>query len=257
MNLNAILNIWDIILLLVVAIESTVLAYICHPKWKAFMLILPFPFTVAVFAVGKPVNATNMSGLILLLLFSHCVRILHNNFKINIFTAIIVSVFVYCFSGFGLNRFLPENALSFWISTALVFLIAGLNIIVQPHRDETGHKSSMPVWFKLIVIFAIVFFLILLKKNLSGFITVFPMVGVIAAYEARKSLWTISRQIPFVMLSLGPMIAAIYIFQNLTGLCYAVIIGWIVFLAIVIPQFIKLKKHTAACGLAKAKNCSG
>jgi hypothetical protein len=244
--LNLAFDAWDLVLLLAVTVQATVLAYLYHPQWKAFMLTLPFPFTAAVMAVGKPVNATNMLGLILLLVFSHCVRILYNNFKMNIFPAIIFSALLYCAAGWFISAFLPENPYSFWISTALVFFIAVAGIVKQPHRDEPGQKSAMPVWAKLLVVFGVVLLLIILKKGLSGFITVFPMVGVIAAYEARKALWTISRQIPVVMLTLGPMIAAIYVFQSITGVYWALAIGWGVFLAILTPYyFIKHKKTVA------------
>ena len=42
----------------------------------------------------------------------------------------------------------------------------------------------------------------------------FPMVGVVAAYEARRSLWTMTRQSPLIALSMCSMIAVMWIFEQ-------------------------------------------
>lgn len=41
---------------------------------------------------------------------------------------------------------------------------------------------------------------------LQGFMSAFPMLGVVAAYEARHSLWTLGRQVPIMMLALTPLL---------------------------------------------------
>jgi len=61
-----------------------------------------------------------------------------------------------------------------------------------------------------------------------------PLVGVIAAYEARNSLWTISRQIPVVMLTMTPMMMVCRLTQNSIGLGYSLALGWIVFLILLV-----------------------
>ena len=60
------------------------------------------------------------------------------------------------------------------------------------------------------------------------------MVGVFAAYEARSSLWTISRQIPVVMLTMTPMMMVCRLTQNSIGLGYSLALGWIVFLIVLV-----------------------
>jgi hypothetical protein len=77
-----------------------------------------------------------------------------------------------------------------------------------------------------------VFFLILARNTLQGFATVFPMVGVIAAYECRYCLWTIGRQIPVVMVSMSTMMAAAYLVQQQWGLFAALLVGWCAFLLV-------------------------
>ena len=68
---------WDFVLMVVVTIMATLIAYLDKPKWKAFVLSLPIPFTLAVMAVGKPIGIANVMGLLLLLAYTHSVRILH------------------------------------------------------------------------------------------------------------------------------------------------------------------------------------
>ena len=71
---------WDWMLLLSVTAQSACIAYLYHPKWKALMISLPVPFTMAALAVGQPINATNVAGLALWFIFMHGVRILRQNY---------------------------------------------------------------------------------------------------------------------------------------------------------------------------------
>lgn len=232
--------------MVVVVIQATVLTYLHHPKWKAFMLTLPFPFTAAVLAVGKSVDTTNMLGLLLVLVFTHSVRIFYKTYKMPIIVAIVASALLYCFLAKILSNILPRTPWAFWLATFIVFVVAVSAFYVFSHKNEEGQKSSMPVFFKLIIIIIVVYCIMLLKKSLSGFVTVFPMVGIVAAYEARHALWTLSRQMPILLLTLGSMIAVIFVLQNITGIYWALAAGWGVFTLVLIP----FTKHS----LKKTKN---
>ena len=234
---SLLLDKWDILLMIVVVIQSTILASLQHPRWKAFMITLPFPFTVAVLAVGKPIDTTNILGLLLLMVFTHGVRIFHNKFKFHIIAAILASTIAYCLLAKLLGNFVVQSNLSFYVSTALVYAVAISAIYLFPHKHEQGQKSLMPIRAKLFVIIAVVYCIMLMKKSLTGFVTVFPMVGVIAAYESKSTLWTLCRQVPTVLLTLGAMIAAIFILQNIIGLYFALAAGWVVFLIALTPFF--------------------
>ncbi len=72
---------WDIVLVVVVTVQAAALAYMRQPRMKAFLLSLPLPFTIMALAMNRPIDATNVMGLILLLLFTHAVRIIHQNFR--------------------------------------------------------------------------------------------------------------------------------------------------------------------------------
>jgi len=80
---------WDIALLIVVSIQATLVAYVRQPRAKALLVTFPFPFSLAYLSVGRPVDATNVLGMALLLLFVHGVRWLHVHGKRHIVLAII------------------------------------------------------------------------------------------------------------------------------------------------------------------------
>jgi hypothetical protein len=233
------LGFWDWLLIAAVVAQSGVIAYIWSPEWKAFLFLFPIPFSVAFFAVGEPVGASNLLGLVLLLFFFHGVRILHTKLRLNIILSIALSAAGYCLAGAALNKTLPAGAAVFWGSALAVLAAALWGIFSFPPKSEPGHKSPLPVWIKLSIIAAVVFGIVLIKKQLGGFVTVFPMVGVITAYEARKSLWTVSRRIPVMMITLGLTIVIMRLTQNTLGAPLALAAGWAVFLAVIIPMGVR------------------
>ena len=85
------IGVWDLVLVVVVSIQATILAYLHHPLWKGFMLLLPMPFTVAFLALGRPVDATNILGLVTLLIYTHGVRLLHDQMGVPIVPAIVLA----------------------------------------------------------------------------------------------------------------------------------------------------------------------
>lgn len=223
------MNGWDLVLLLVVSIQATLTAYFRQPWVKALLVTFPFPFSAAFLSVGHPVNATNIIGLLLLTLFAHGVRWLHLHWKHHIIAAIIGAAGLYGLLGGVIARVLPRQEWTFWVACGVVFTLGALVLRFQPHRDEPPHRSPLPVYLKLPIIMAVVAVLILSKHWLQGFMTVFPMVTVVAAYEARHSLWTLTRQMPVVILSVGPMLVAMHLVQPHTGPYGALAIGWLVF----------------------------
>lgn len=246
---------WDIMLVAAVSLQATVLAYLYHPKWKAFMLTLPVPFTIASLAVGRPIDATNVLGLTLLLIFTHSVRLLHQEYRVPIVLSIGLSALGYCMMGWGMAGILPAGEVTFWISGVGTLVMAVILLKIFAHREEQGYRSSLPVWIKLPIIVAIVCFLIIIKKGLHGFMTVFPMVGVIGAYEARNSLWTISRQIPVVMLTMIPMMMTCRLTQDHLGLGASLILGWLVFIVALIPITWFMWSGSAQQNLIKEQEC--
>ena len=52
------LNRWDVILVIVVSLQTAILAYAASPKAKSVMMTLPFPFTIVTLSLGLDVDAT-------------------------------------------------------------------------------------------------------------------------------------------------------------------------------------------------------
>ena len=224
----------DIALIAVVSAQSTVLAYLHNPKWKAFLLLIPLPGTFAILSVAQPIDITNVAGLLLLLFYMHGVRILNWRFKIPIVFAIAISAVAYCVIGVLLAKILPKTEVAFWVTSAFVLAMALLFGRLMPPREEPGHRSQLPVGLKLLIIISVITGLIVIKKQLTGFMTVFPMVGLIACYECRHSLWTICRQISVALIAVLPMFMIMRLTQPFLGYAWALVPGWIVFWAIII-----------------------
>ena len=226
---------WDIALIVAVSALATVLAYLYHPRWKALTLNLPVPFTLASLALGKPIGATNVMGAMALLLFAHGVRLLHCKVRVPIVPAIILGDLTYCAIGWAAAAVVKETEAAFWVAAILALALGAGFWIAFPHREEPGHRTPLPVHIKLPIIVGVVAILVLIKNSLRGFFTMFPMVSTVAAYEARKSLWAISRQMPVLLLTMVPMMIVAHLSFQRVGLGRSLALGWVVFLAIFIP----------------------
>ena len=229
------MNYWDLALLLVVLCMAVPLAYMRRVSCKAFILSLPFPGTVAMLSLGKPVNASNILGLTLLMLFTHIVRFLYYKRITKNVPAIIIAAVCYGLMGSLLNRIYPMTTLGFFIALAWNIVVAVCLLKFMKPRREPGQKSHLPVPLKILSIILIVSTLIVLKKILSGFMVVFPMVSMIAMYESRYALWTICRQMAVIMITFGVFFTTIFLLQNVIGFYAALACGWAVFVSILIP----------------------
>jgi hypothetical protein len=225
------LGFWDFALIVLVALQATALAYIHRPEWKAFVLTLPVPFTFATIALGRPIDATNMLGLINLLVFTHAVRLLHYRMRVPIVPSIVLAALLYVAIGSWAAPFVSSGDLPFWIAAALTLALGLALWALTPGRDERGHRSPLPFWIKLPAIAAVVLSLVLIKGMLGGFMTIFPMVGVISAYEMRHSLWTTCRQIPVIMVTLALLMAASRLVEPVLGRNLSLVAGWAAFVA--------------------------
>jgi len=229
------LGAWDIVLLVVVSLQATLLAYLDHPRWKALILALPIPFTLAALAVGAPVNATNVAALNVLLAFIHAVRLLHDKARVPIVPSIAVSAAGYCVAGALLKSVIPATDLAFWIACVLTLGVAVATHAVFRRGDEPDHRSPLKPWVKLPMVAAVVFGLILLKRILAGFTTMFPMVGMFAAYEGQTSLRAVCRTLPDFMFAMVPMLAVIRLVQPSLGLGPVLAVAWLVFIPMLYP----------------------
>lgn len=223
---------WDLALVVAVSAMGTAVAYVRNPEHKAFVLMLPVPFTLATLALGRPLDATHVLAMGLLFGFTVGVWALHTRLRWPILVSIPVCALAYCAVGAVLNRWLPSHGMAFWCAVPVVFTGALLLVRSLPYRVEPHHRTHLPVWIKLPAIALVVTGLIAIKQYLGGFMTMFPMVGVIAAHEARHSLWTMVRRIPWVILIMAPMMALIRLTQDRIGLPGALGLAWLLLFAL-------------------------
>ena len=232
--------------MLVVATQATVIAYARQPSQKAFIMSLPLPFSLAYLSVGQPLDITNVAGLLLFLFYNHVVRLLHKRLRLHIIAAIAVATVGYAIMASLLAPRLPKTELFFWGACILVGGVAGAFQVWFKPAAEPGYRTTLPVWGKFLIIASVIFFIILMKKNLQGFMTLFPMVSVVALYEARYCLRTVCRQMTlFVMASLLMMIT-IRLLQPALGFGLALLPGWIVFLPVILLLTWRQLKRTGA-----------
>ncbi len=67
--------------------------------------------------------------------------------------------------------------------------------------------------------------------------TFFPMVGVFATYESRKSLWTTCKSIPVISITMTVMLIIIKISEISQSTNTSLLIGWVGLLVLLIPYF--------------------
>lgn len=239
-------NFWDFALLGVVSLQVTAMAYLPRPRWKALAMALPFPFTTIALSQGNAVNATHVLALLGLLSYYHAVRLLH--LRLPIVPAIFLGLSLYIGLSQVLLALVPP--LPFWPSVLGVASLACGLFLWQPPRNEPNHRTPLPVYFKLPAAAAIIALLLVLKGSLQGFATLFPILGVVGLYEARKGLWSICRQAPVFIMGMCAMLVVIYSAQSALGLGGALLAGWVVYLAFLWPLTRRLwareDSHSAA-----------
>ena len=229
------LSVWDIVLLIVVPLQTFLLAYCYQPRSKALLLSLPVPFTIAVLAIGDGVSIDNIVGLLLSFGYAHAVRLLHQKAKLNIIVGIAVSAIGYCLISVCLAGRLPRTHEVFLSGIAVLLVVGIIAWLLTPYRSEPGHRSPLAWYIKVPILFMVVFCLLIMKKWMGGFMAMFPMLGVIASYEARTCLRSICRQWIVILICYVPMLSTCWLLQDRLGLGGSLAVSWLVLLGCLIP----------------------
>jgi len=220
----------DVALVVVVSAMATAMAYIRKPVLKAAIYLVPLPFTAAAISAGFEVEVTHALGVLLIPTFIWTVRWLHLKGGLPVVVADVVGAGAYCAAGWTLVRVVPRSDLSFW---AVVGLSVASGLVlgrVVPNRQETAHRTSLPVALKVPLGVVVVLCLVALKGALRGVMTTFPYVGVFAVYEARHSLWTLGRASSRLLILLPVLLIATKLMQHWVGLGWALALGWLAYL---------------------------
>jgi len=184
--------------------------------------------------VGRPVDASNVAAVVLLLLYALVVRALHKGAGVPIIPSIMASAIGYVSTGALLKSIIPPGDLAFWPACVLSLGAAAAMRRWTPRTDEPDHHHPLPPWLKFPAVAAVIFGLILLKRVLGGFMTMFPMVGVFAAYEGRYRLDAFCRAFDAFAWAIVPFIATVRILQPRLGLGPALAAGWLVHIPILL-----------------------
>ena len=175
-------------------------------------------------------DATHILGLVLATCYIQAVRWLHQRRGVPIIPAIAVSAFGYCLIGTLLAASIPRTVLAFWAAVVGAVAFSLTLLAALPYRSEPGSRTTLPLWIKWPIMAGIILFLVFARNLLQGFATVFPIMGILTAYEARRSLWTVGRQAPAVTLTVTGMIVAVYLLQPHLGLGLALVLAWALWL---------------------------
>lgn len=226
---------WDMALVAAVSLMCIVVAYVHTPRLKTLMLLVPIPFTIASLSLGKPIDTCNITAPLVLLAYTHAVRVLHYSLRWKIIPSIVASAIGYCLVGSALSTLLPRDPAAFWTMTAATTVIGVGVWAMLPKIDEPGHRTPLPAYIKVPIIICVILTLVLMKKQLQGFVAMFPMVGVVAAYEARSSLWMVCRHVTASVVMYVPMVVAIYLAQTHLSFGWSLAVGWAALLTCVVP----------------------
>lgn len=230
MGLNSILGPEDWFFYFTIMGLLMAMTMVTRPQVKALIFMLPIPFTVGTLLLGKPVGSSNLLGVGLLALFANSVRWFRERHQHPILPLITGSAAGYLVLSALIVPKLSHSKAAFWTLAALLFLVLVQQVLRKSHRQEDPRCDEVSGHRKRLIISGVVFVLMLLRHHLQGAMTMFPIVGVVVAYEFRDSLWYMSEKVAVFALCSIPMIATIYVLQERLGLPLAMVGGWIVYL---------------------------
>lgn len=209
---------------LVLCFFVTAIACVRSPRLKALIYSLPVPFTCAYVATGVPMNATHITGLILIVTYNWLVWFLRTKANWPLQLAIPASVGVYI-TGSILARPLAGTPL-IWV--ALIFLaIWTLNALLYRARPEPHHRGRTPVYLKIPMVFVISMIIYNATRLLAGAVNTFPYAGIFTSYESRHSLRTLAGQFTINILGLLLCILTIAATENRFPAPIPLLLGWI------------------------------
>jgi hypothetical protein len=203
------------------------IAYVRSPRAKALIYSLPVPFSCAYLATGLAINATHITGLMLVIGYNWLVLGLVRA-KVPLVVAIVAAAAAY-FGGAWLLRPLAglENA-TLWWAAGIGFAAWVLGVVLYRPREEPGHRSRTAWWVKAPLIFAIAMGVYNATDLLAGGVGMFPYAGVFTSYESRHSLRTLAGQFTINSLGLLMCLVTIHLAERAgVPVLGALFLGWV------------------------------
>ena len=203
------------------------IAYVRTPRAKAFIYSLPVPFSCAYLATGLSVNATHLSGLLLVVGYNWLVYLL-TRAKLPLIAAIILSAAAYFFAAMALR---PLVAVSLWYLAAAGLIGWLVALATYRPRPEPTHRSHAAWYVKAPLIFTIAMVIYNTTGLLAGGVGLFPYAGVFASYESRHSLRTLAGQFSLNALGLLACLLTIHLAEGRIPAPLPLALGWLPMLA--------------------------
>ena len=222
---------WDVVLVAAVTGMVTVMAVLREPSRKAWVLAFPVPFTLAAMAVGTRLDATHVVATGATFLYTFLVWFVATRLRIHLVLAIGAAVAAFLGTATVANAVLPRGDAAFWWAVAVVTAAGTALHRSLPVREELPRTRDLPLAVKVPLAALVVLGLVAVKEWIGGFMTMFPMVGVIASVENREGLWSNVRRIPVVMTTMMPLMVTARITEPYVGLGISLLLGWLPFLA--------------------------
>jgi hypothetical protein len=203
------------------------IAYVRAPRAKALIYSLPVPFSCAYLATGLPINATHISGLILVAGYNWLVYLL-TRAKVPLLAAIVLSAAAYFAAAMALR---PLAAISLWWLAAAA--LAGWLVALAAYRprDQPAHRSRTAWYVKAPLIFALAVAVFNATGLLAGGVGLFPYAGIFASYESRHSLRTLAGQFTLNAVGLLLCLLTIHAAEGRLPAPLPLLLGWLPVLA--------------------------
>lgn len=214
----------------ILACFVTTIAYIHDPKLKMLVFSMPIPFTCAYLVAGRPVDATAMSGVVLVTLYHWIVYLMVMRWRLPLGVGIGTSIAGYIFIAWLIKDWMIS--VPFVAAMAVVLVMWFIGFMCYQGVKEEGHRSRSPWYVKLPLVFGIALVIYSITWLLAGAVTTFPYAGVFTSYEMRRSLRTLAGQYMVNNLSFVAMFAAIALGEHLHwARPFPLLTGWAVVIA--------------------------
>jgi hypothetical protein len=167
----------------------------------------------------------------------------------HILAAELAALLFFCTVSAVVPFYIPRDGtvetVAFWISWGVMLPISLAMMAWLPPRQESHHKSPLPVMLKTLMILLIVFSIVLAKSHIRGFVVAFPYVTCFALYEGRHSLYTLVRRMPSFILPLMPALLLCRWLPAHIGYFGALTVSWAVYIPslIFIDRFYTRRDH--------------
>lgn len=216
----------------VLAAFVTTIANIHDPRLKMLVFSMPIPFTCAYLVTGTPIDATNMSGIVLVTLYHWVVFLMVVKWRLPLALGIGTSITGYILFAWLLKGWIKP--LPLLAVTAVVVVMWALASLAYTPRQEEGHRTKSPWYVKLPLIFVIGMTIYSITGLLAGAVATFPYAGVFTSYEMRRSLRTLAGQYTINNLSFLAMFLAIALGEHLHwAKPWPLLAGWVTVIAFI------------------------